>query len=138
MKPFPVKSQKLSGSSNIEIIKKAQDYFKLIERETKRQPYVRSAFFGKQKIFFTFFWKHLYQKSPKERRRRLQYFLCAIELIENSRNTPTMKPNPNKKSEILYRFYGITKDKEIFYTQVKENITTKRLELMSIVIPDLY
>ena len=135
MNPFPVKTNKLTGSSGKEVMKKAQDYFKIIKRRTKRQPYVRSAYWGKQKIFFTYFWKHLYQKPPSQRKERVQYLPCAIELIEKGRNEPTTKPNPNKKSEVLHRFYGVTKEKKEFYVQIKENINSKRKELMSVVVP---
>jgi len=134
--PFPVKSEKLSGAGDDkEILKRAREYFEALMRKTKRQPYMRSAYFGKQKIFFTYFWKHLYQKSPRQRRHRVVFLPCAIELIKKSRNAPTTKPNPNKKSELLHRFYGITKKREIFYVQIKENVTTDRKELMSVVLP---
>jgi len=133
---FPVKSTKLSGAgSDKEILKRASDYFRALMCRTKRQPYIRSAYFGKQKIFFTYFWKHLYQKPPRQRKEKVLFLPCAIELVQKSRNTPTSKPNPNKKSELLYRFYGVTRNKEKFYVQVKENVNTKRKEFMSIVIP---
>ena len=51
-------------------------------------------------------------------------------------NKKKMSPNPNKKSELLHRFYGITKEKEIFFVQIKENVNTDRKELMSIVLPE--
>ena len=136
MIPFPVKSKRLSGSSDKEVIKKAQDCFKIIKRKTKRQPYIRSAYFGKQKVFFTYFWKHVFQKPPRQRRIRLSFLPCAIELIQKTRNAPSTKPNPNKKSELLHRFYGMTKSKEIFYVQIKENVNTDRKEFMSLVLPE--
>lgn len=136
MKPFPVKSQKLAGSSDKEVIKKAQRYFSNIKRKTKRRTYIRSAYFGKQKIFFTHFWTHLFQKTPRRRRQRLAFLPCAVELIKKCRNEPTTKTNPNKKSEMLHRFYGITKEKEVFFVQIKENVNTDRKELMSIVVPN--
>jgi len=132
MKPFPVKSEKLWGYSDKQIVKKAQDYFKATVHRSKRQPYVRSAYFKKQKVFFTYFWKHIYQKSPKERRRRIQFFPCAVELIQKCRNKPESIINVSKKIEILYRFSGITKDKEIFFIQIKQNSKTGRYEFMSV------
>ena len=132
MIPFPVKSVKLTGSSDKEVIKKAQDYFKLIGRKSKRQPYVRSAYFDKQKIFFTYFWKHFYQKPPAERRRRLQLLPCAIELIQKSRNEPESITNTSKITELFHRFTGVTKNKEIFFVQIKENRRTDRKEFMSV------
>ena len=132
MKPFPVKSEILRGYSDKQIIKKAQDYFKKISPMSKRQSYVRSVYFEKKKIFFTYFWKHLYQKPPKERRRRIQYFPCAIELIQKCRNKPESIIDAGKKIEILYRFSGITKNKEIFFVQIKYNRKTGRHEFMSV------
>jgi hypothetical protein len=69
MKPFSVKSEKLTGGlDDKEIMKRAQDYLKSLLHKTKRQPYTRSAYFNRKKIFFTYFWKHLYQKTsvPKK------------------------------------------------------------------------
>jgi hypothetical protein len=133
VKPFPVKTGKISGGSgDKEVLKKAQDYFAALMRRTKRQPYIRSAYFGKQKIFFTYFWKHLYQKPPRQRRIRVVYLPCAIELIQKSRNEPESMINTGKKVEIFHRFAGITRDKELFYVQIKENIKTDRKEFMSV------
>ncbi len=64
---------------------------------------------------------HLFQKRPKERLQRLLYFEAAIELIRYSRNHPCSKQNPNMEREILHRFAGLTKNKERFYVQIKEN-----------------
>ena len=90
MKPFPVKSDKLDvrGFDNRQVVKIAQDFFKALMHKTKRQLYIRSAYFGKKKIFFTYFWKHLYQKSPRQRRIRIVYLPCAIELIQKCRHAP--------------------------------------------------
>ena len=82
-----------------------------IKKQTKRRPYVRSTYFNKQKIFFDFFWKHLFQKNPK--------------------NHPLSEENPHKKSEILHRFAGLTKDKELFYVQIKENKRNNKKYFMS-------
>ena len=53
-----------------------------IEKRTKRKPYVRSAYFSKQKIFFDYFWLHLRQKPFAERARRLKFF---AEFLEGNR-----------------------------------------------------
>ena len=132
MEPFPVKAEKISGFDDANIVKNAKDFFATIERKTKRRPYIRSAYFDKQKIFFTYFWHHLFQKPPKERRMRIQFLACAIELVQKSKNAPSTKENPNKPSELLHRFVGITKEKEVFYVQIKENKKTDRKELMSV------
>lgn len=131
MVPYQTKNKKLSGTSYIEVRKKAMATFNQIKSRTKRKPYIRSAYFKGQKIFFDYFWKHLYQKSPKEKFTRLKYFNCAIDLVKNSRNKPLEQINRNKKTETLYRFAGLTRDKELFYVQIKENRRSKRKYFMS-------
>jgi len=129
---YQTKVKKIGATRYKEIWKKVRIYWSKVKRRTKRKPYVRSAYFNKQKIFFDFFWIHLSQKSPKQRRKRLQYFPCAVDLIKQSKNKPASKINPNKSTEILHRFAGLTKNKELFFVQIKENIKTDRKQLMSI------
>jgi len=71
-----------------EIRNNALFVFNQIKKKTKRKPYIRSAYFNKQKIFFDYFWMHLFQKNPKERIKRLKYFEASIDLIKNSKNHP--------------------------------------------------
>ena len=131
MVPYNTKSNLLPGSNLSEVMRHAKSIYCTIEKTTKRRPYIRSAYFKKEKIFFDFFWDHLAQKLPQERYARLKYFQGAIDLIEHSKNKPTLKENPNKKGEILYRFSGFTKEKKLFYIQIKEDKKTKRKYLMS-------
>ena len=120
MKIFQSKVRKLSGSDYKEVYGQARSIYKEISSKTKRKPYIRSAYFRKHKIFLHYYWDHLWTKNWRDRVRRLKYYLCAIDLIKNSKIEPTSKENPNKKSEILHRFTGITKNKEIFFVQIKE------------------
>lgn len=128
---YQTKVKKLSGTSYSEVKKEALFLFNEIKRKTKRRPYIRSAYFNKQKIFFDYFWKHLFQKNPKERMRRLKYFRVAIHLIKNSRNYPISEENPHKKGEILHRFAGLTQEKELFFVQIKEEKKTGKKYFMS-------
>ena len=133
MNYYQAHQENLGGTRSYrDSIKKANLFFKPISRRTKRQPYVRSAYFNKQKVFFNFFWRHLFDYSQKVRTERLQYLPSAIELIQKSRNNPESKDNPNKKNEILHRFYGLTKEKESFCIQIKEDKRTGSIHLMSI------
>ena len=110
--------------------------YKTIKHKTKRKPYVRSAYFKKRKVFFDYFWQHLSRSGGyREKARRLRYFEAAIEVIKHSRNKPTSKNNPNKRLEILHRFAGLTKDKELFYVQIKEHASSGKLYFMSC-LPD--
>ena len=136
MIPYEVKAGKLSGTSYEEVHKTVMLVYKKIKSRTKRKPYVRSAYFTKQKIFFDFFWVHLSEKkSRKVKTNRLRYFPCAIELVRKSMNKPISKENPNNTSEILHRFAGLTKDRELFFVQIRENKRTDRKYLMSVFAP---
>lgn len=129
--PYQTKTKRLSGTSYTEVKREAQVIFNEIKRKTKRQPYIRSAYFNKQKIFFNYFWNHLLEKNFKERTRRVKYFNCAIDLIKNSKVAPTSKENVNNKNEILHRFMGQMKDKTIFFVQIKEDKKTNKKYFIS-------
>lgn len=129
---YKVKSELICGSSFQEVWKKAQLSYKKIKSRTKRKPYVKCKFFKKEKIFFDYYWIHLSHKSPKIRLARLKLFDCAIELIEKTIKKPTIKTNPNKKSELLYRFYGIIRMNEKFVVQIKEDQKKQNKFLMSV------
>jgi len=131
MIPFQTKVKRYQLTRYQDARNKALFLFNQIKRKTKRKPYLRSAYFNKQKIFFDFFWMHLFQKSPKERVKRLQYFEAALEVIKKSKNHPLSQENPHKKGEILHRFLGLTKDKELFYVQIKEDKRSGRKYFMS-------
>jgi len=121
MIPYQAKSRKVSGSSYGEVLRNAFAVFDEIKKKTKRRPYVRSAYFKKEKIFLDYFREHLFQKSPKERMARLKYFKAAVELVKNSKNDPAVKDNPNKRGEVLHKFAGLTAEKELFFVQIKED-----------------
>ena len=128
---YKTKIGKLGGTSYKEVIKKARKVFHEVEKRSKRSTYLKSVYF-RRKVFFNLFWEHINQKSPRDRIRRLKLLPCAIELIENSRQKPTAKLNPNKRKEKLHRFGGTTPAGELFYVQIKENIKTKRLDFISV------
>ena len=128
---YQTKIKKLQGKNYTLVNKGAKYIFNQIRKQTKRQPYVRSSYFNKEKVFFTYFWQHLLQKSLKERVRRLKFFPCALDLIKNSRNKPSIYKNPYRDYEIWYRFSGITKEGEKFYVQIKKDKKTNKKYLMS-------
>ena len=127
---YQTKSRKISGTSYGEVMHGAFDIYNEIKKKTKRRPYIRSAYFKKEKIFLDYFREHLFQKSPKERMRRLKYFRAACELIKDSKLGPVEKTESFEKKEVLYRFAGLTIEKELFYIQIKED-KKKRKYLMS-------
>ncbi len=133
MQYYHAQSEKISGTSYKEVYKKAHQIYKQICRKSKRRAYIRSAYFEKNKIFLGLFWQHLEDHfNQNDKVRRLKFFACGLELIQNSRFEPTSKENPNKLSEILHRFIGITKNKEIFKVQIKEDKRSGEKFLISI------
>lgn len=133
MEAYKIKIRSIPGTDFREVNKKASSYYKEIIRKSKRRPYVRSIYFKKTKIFLGLFWQHLYSKKNfKDQVRRMKFFPCAIELIKFSHLIPESKENPNKKSEILHRFTGITKEKEIFFVQIKEDKASGEKFLISV------
>lgn len=124
---YQTRAGELSGTDFYEVRAAAMDVFRKIKRRSRRQPYVRSAYFRKDKIFLNVFWQHLFDKDNwRERMKRLKYFEAAIELLEHSRFKPESKINPNKRSEILHRFIGLSREGRAFYVQVKENSLSKK------------
>lgn len=130
---FKTKSKKLPGTHWRQVSKKAFSIYQEIRKKSKRRPYVRSAYFDKEKIFLEIFWRHLHEKENiRDKTRRVKYFSCAIDLIQNSKIKPISKENPNRKGEILHRFAGTTPDKEHFFVQIKEEKRTNEKWLMSV------
>ncbi len=135
MHAHAIKEKAYSGSDFEEVYPPARRLYNQIKAQTKRRPYVRASYFRKDKVFLELFWVHLNQKSRKERTKRLKYYGCGIALLRLTRQDPTTRVNPNKPSEHMHRFAGITIDGELFYVQIKENCRTRRKDLMSI-FPD--
>lgn len=133
MKTYQTKTTKLAGTEFKEVHRKAFRLYQDIRRRSKRRPYIRSAYFKKDKIFLGLFWQHLYEKKHYiDQMRRMKLFACGIELIRSTRYEPESKENPNKRSEILHRFAGITKEQELFFVQIKEDKRTGEKFLISI------
>lgn len=132
MQIYQSKYPRLTGSSYSEIERGARTVYKELARETKRNPYLRSVYFKKEKVFLKLYWDHLNQKKRRDRKRRLQYYRSGLDLLQNSTYQPESKPNPNGKNELVYRFAGKTKDGHLFYVQIKEDRQGKNKHLMSI------
>jgi hypothetical protein len=74
-----------------------------------------------QKVFINLYFEHLSQKSNFDRKCRLRFFSCGLDLLKNTRHAPESKPNVDNKQETLHRFYGLATSGEIFCVQVREN-----------------
>lgn len=132
MQVYKTKTKRLAGSNFHEVRQKAYGLYEQINKKTKRRPHIRSAYFNKNKVFLETFWAHLFQKENwHDRVRRMKYFPAAVELLRNTRFHPISKENPNKPTEILHRFAGVTADDHLFYVQVKENKRKNQKWLMS-------
>lgn len=132
MRVYQSKVSKFSGTDFHEVWRKAAYIVKKVKRKGRRQPYVRCAYFDKDKVFFNLFWDHLFEKAWRDRMRRLKYFAAAVDLIERNRIGPCTKEDPNKPGELLHRFAGLTKEKELFYIQIKEDRSSGKKHLISI------
>jgi hypothetical protein len=119
-KYFQVKNCKIAGTSYSEIYKKAWQIYLSEKQKSKRRPYIRSAYFKKDKIFLNIFWSHLKEKRKIDRERRIRFYKCALELLKNNRTDPAIF-NSNNTHGKLYRFKGMVNNNEIFFVQVKEN-----------------
>src|SRR5687767_15941157 len=136
MQAYRTQVAKLAGTSYAEVERKARQLHNRIAARTKRNPYVRSAYFHKDKIFIKPFWEHLNQKRRRDRKRRLKYYSCAIDLLRSTRLEPESKENPNKPGEIWHRFTGVSPEGDIFYVQVKEIKRTGSKYFMSVFPPN--
>lgn len=133
MQIYKTKTKKFTGTDFNTVHDQAFGLYTKIKKQTKRRTYVRSAYFQKEKIFLDLFWHHLFEKSNwRDRVRRMKYFGCAIDLIQNSHFKPNSTKNPNQSSEMLYRFYGTTANDELFCVQIKEKMKTKQKFLISV------
>lgn len=131
MKVYQTKVKPLPGTNYKEVYRKAFDLYHDIRKKTKRRPYIRSAYFNKQKIFLQLFWNHLYEKNFRDRTRRLKYFPCALELIQRSRHNPKTTKIMEKTNELLHRFEGKTRGGQTFFVQIKEEMRTGEKWLVS-------
>jgi len=132
---YKVKSDKISGENYIDVERVARQAYRIIAGRTKRNPYIRSAYFHKDKIFLSLFWQHLMQKHEGDRKRRLRYFNCAIELLRHSTIPPETKQNPLNKNELLHRFTGQTIHGDIFIVHIAEDKRKGNKFLISVFPP---
>lgn len=126
---YQCKSKLLPGHKYGDVLKIARKILNSIASKTKRRPYIRSTYFKGEKIFLDNFWEHLTQKNITDRKWRLKFLECAIEYIENSKDSPILKINDNHQT--FYRFIGQVGE-HFFAIQIKEDLKRKQKFLMSI------
>lgn len=129
MKFYHSKYSALPGTSLNEVLPLARKEFHIIQkRNPRRQPYIRSAYFKKDKIFINLYWEHLAQKHRADKVRRLKFYKCSIDLLRNTTITPEVVL---EHSQLLYRFYGESADGRKFCVQVKMEQRTGRKDFIS-------
>ncbi len=128
---YTCKSKLIPGRSYEEVAKIARRIYNRLNPKSKRRPHIKSAYFNGEKIFLDNFWPHLNQKNHADRKRRLKFFECAIELIKNSKGKPIYENRDQINKEAFYRFIGY-KDGKYFIVQIKEDLKRKQKFLMSV------
>ncbi len=128
---YHCKSELLPGKSYVLVYKLARRIFNRVKLKTKRRPYIKSAYFKGEKIFLDNFWPHLNQKNPGDRKYRLRFFECALELIQKSHEKPIYKKQDILNKFNLYRFIG-EKNGRYFAVQIKEDLKRKQKFFMSV------
>ncbi len=128
-----VKARRIAGTQWSEVLKSAMDLYKHIHRRSKRRPYVRSAYFQKEKIFLDYFWRHVHEKANfRDKIRRVKLYPCALELIQQTRFDPDTKEHPHDRSHLLHRFHGQTPDGALFIVQIKQDKRTNEKWFLSV------
>ncbi|HFC76851.1 MAG TPA: hypothetical protein ENJ27_01335 [Candidatus Moranbacteria bacterium] len=129
---YKTKKSRVSGMSYRNIYLIAREEYRKIKNQTKRKPYVRSKYFNKDKVFMDYFWAHLKQKSWKDRRRRLKFYSCAVELIKENKFDPETREDTTNSNIMLHRFKGVTKNNIEFFVQIKENKKNNQKYFLSV------
>jgi hypothetical protein len=119
-KYYQSKYERIRGSNDKELFYEArQIYNKYGNKNKRRLPYARSKYFGGQKVFLNEYFKHLNDKLPSERKRRVVFLKCAIDLIINNKFDPVQNFIADKIE--YYRFAGISADGHLFVVQISKN-----------------
>ncbi len=129
MNVYKSKYRQLSGTDYSEVTKSARNEYARVQKLTKRQPYVRSKYFARDKVFINIFWNHLAQKRKGEQIVRAKLLLAAFDLLRNTMHQPDSIFDSGRA---LHRFYGETEDGIKFAVQVKHDLKTGRKDFMSV------
>jgi hypothetical protein len=114
---FQSKQSKLYSTVYSRIYNYTKSYYESLIQNPRRKPYVRSKYFD-GKVFLDEFWTQIFRRNLADRRRRLAFYVCAIDLIQNSRNEPEVKYEMGKE---LYELYGIAKNGEKFAVHLRKS-----------------
>ncbi len=129
---YHCQSLPLGGHRYADIMPQARALFRALQKKTKRRPYIRSAYFKKDKVFFEYLWTHLNQKSLPDRARRLRYLPCALEVLQKSRQDPITFVDSQDPDTIRHQFSGVAGDGSRFAVIVKQERASGRKHLLSL------
>lgn len=132
MNIYQSKYSLIAGTDYIEVMRSARREYIKVQKLTKRQPYVRSRYFTKDKVFINIFWNHLVQKRKGEQIVRAKLLLAAFDLLRNTACTPDTIFSEANLNMMLHRFAGKTRDGIEFYVQVKQDKRSGRKDFMSV------
>jgi hypothetical protein len=132
MGQYKTKAKTIKGTSYQEIVKSARRAYGDVRAKSRRSPYVRSKYFGGNKVFLNLFWEHISQKRRGERIKRLAFYECALELIAETRLAPVTAIKNRDTTISYHRFDGITREGLEFIVQLKESKKTGRIDFMSV------
>ena len=120
---------RIAGTDYYEILGKARAIYRDLDTQTgRRNTFVRSAYFDKQKIFLETYWNHFGDKHLGQRKQRIPYYAATIDLLKNTTVEPVTYLRGKDK---YYRFSGITKDNYEFIVQIKENKKGEKYHMSS-------
>jgi hypothetical protein len=109
---------KLYSTVYLRVLARASGYYKSLITNPRRKPNVRSKYFDHKKVFLDEFWTQILFRNLADRRRRLAFYICAIDLIKNSKCAPEIKYEKGKK---LLEFRGIAKNGEKFAVHLRQS-----------------
>lgn len=132
MKAYRSKYSQIPGTDYAEITRNARAEYVKVQKLTKRQPYARSDYFKKDKIFINIFWNHLAQKRKGEQTVRAKLLLAAFDLLRNTTFDPDTIFSKANLNLMLHRFAGETGEGILFYVQVKQDKRSGRKDFMSV------
>jgi hypothetical protein len=109
---------KLYSSVYARVHHQAMAHYESLINNPRRKPCVRSKYFDNKKVFLDEFWTQILRRNFADRRRRLAFYVCAIDLIKNTRCEPEIKHESGKK---FYEFYGVAKNGEKFVVHLRQS-----------------
>ena len=130
---YKSKFDTIPGTSHACVMRLARyEYHQMQKQTPRRQPYIRSRYFRRDKVFVNQFWDHVKQKRPGDQLRRVKLYVCAIDLIRNTTASPETIFSRDNMNMSLHRFYGQTKSGKLFCVQIKQDKRTGRKDFMSV------